>query len=105
MVSEVRTEEQVVGQGGSSGSEGEAGPVGCPEPDPAVGVAGEAAREGEADGTRPGGGLADGVDGGGGGAGIRWLFGDRKKSAGQPSSTTFSPIRWANWRMLWVWSP
>ena len=23
----------------------------------------------------------------------------------QPSSTTFSPIRWARWRMLRVWSP
>ncbi len=23
----------------------------------------------------------------------------------QPSCTTFSPIRWAKWRMLWVWSP
>lgn len=23
----------------------------------------------------------------------------------QPSCLTCSPIRWAKWRMLWVWSP
>ena len=48
VVPEVRAEELGVGQGESSGSEGEAGSMGGPEHDPAVGVATEAAREGEA---------------------------------------------------------
>ena len=43
VVPQVRTEEQGTGEGGSGGSEGEAGPVSRPEADPAVAVAAEAA--------------------------------------------------------------
>jgi hypothetical protein len=33
------------------------------------------------------------------------VFGNRKNIDRQLSCTTFSPSRWAKWRMLRVWSP